>query len=202
MVESRNGKVLVVDGDRTTRESVADALRRAGYDVDTLANADAALSAVAAETQPALVLIELQLEDMTGYELCRELRDAYGDGLAIFLMSGDRTKSMDRVAALMIGADDYIVKPIELDELVARTRRFVQRRSRNGGPTAVQATPRELAVLTLLADGNDQQQIAAELGISPKTVATHIQHLLGKFGAHSRAQLVALAYKQGFVNGR
>ena len=66
----------------------------------------------------------------------------------------------------------------------------------------MQATPRELAVLTLLADGNDQQQIAAELGISPKTVATHIQHLLGKFGAHSRAQLVALAYKQGFVNGR
>jgi len=143
---------------------------------------------------------------VTGYELCRQLREAHGDGLPVFLMSGERTQSIDRVAGLLIGADDFIIKPFELDELVARVRRFVERRAgqRHNGRAAAAAavTPRELEVLTLLAEGKDQNQIALELGISPKTVATHIQHLLAKFGAHSRAQLVAHAYKHGlFTSG-
>jgi len=206
VVETRKGIVLVVDGDRVMRGQVIDALERAGYRVRGFGSGADALAAAVEET-PALVLLELQLPDATGYELCRELREAHGDGLPIFLTSGERTESMDRIAGLMIGADDFIVKPYELDELVARVRRFVERRSRsrtngNGNGTGVDVTPRELQVLTLLADGHDQEQIAAELGISPKTVATHIQHLLGKFGAHSRAQLVAHAYKHGIFNGR
>jgi len=199
MAETRTGTVLVVDGDRAARRQVGDALGLAGYRVRGLANGSDAIAAAAADT-PALVLLELELPDMTGYELCRRLRDAHGDGLPVFLTSAERTQTMDRVAGLMIGADDFIVKPYELEELVARVRRFVERRSRsrtNGSVTGIDVTPRELDVLTLLAEGHDQNQIAKELAISPKTVATHIQHLLGKFGAHSRAQLVALAYKKG-----
>ena len=198
-MESRTGTVLVVDGDRAARAQAGGALERAGYRIRSVGNGADALAA-AVEEPPALVLLELQLPDVTGYELCRQLREAHGDGLPVFLMSGERTQSIDRVAGLLIGADDFIIKPFELDELVARVSRFVERRAgqRNSRPAAV--TPRELEVLTLLAEGNDQNQIARELGISPKTVATHIQHLLAKFGAHSRAQLVAHAYKHGLFN--
>jgi len=202
-MEARTGTVLVVDGDGAARGLAVDALERAGYRVRSFDNGAEALAA-AVEEPPALVLLELQLPDVTGYELCRQLREAHGDGLPVFLMSGERTQSIDRVAGLMIGADDFIVKPFELDELVARVRRFVERRAGrrgNGHVGVAGVTPRELEVLTLLADGHDQEQIAAELSISPKTVATHIQHMLVKFDAHSRAQLVALAYKNGLFNG-
>jgi DNA-binding NarL/FixJ family response regulator len=191
--------VLVVDGDTASRKLAVRALERAGYRVTGFAAGDAALVAAAEET-PALVLFELELPDMSGYELCRALRQNHGDGLPLFLMSGDRTDSMDRVAGLLIGADDYIVKPFNVDELVARVRRFVERRARTrygAAPAGMDVTPRELEVLRLLGEGNDQNEIAHELSISPKTVATHIQRLLTKFGARSRAQLVALAYRAG-----
>jgi DNA-binding response OmpR family regulator len=198
-METRKGTVLVVDGDNASRRLAVRALERAGYRVHSFATGDKALAA-ATEEPPALVLFELDLPDMTGYELCRVLRQSHGDGLPLFLMSGERTTSMDRVAGLLIGADDYIVKPFEVDELVARVRRFVERRARTrygAPPSGVDVTPRELEVLRLLGEGFDQNEIAHELSISPKTVATHIQRLLTKFGARSRAQLVALAYRAG-----
>jgi DNA-binding NarL/FixJ family response regulator len=198
-MEARKGIVLVVDGDTASRKLAVRALERAGYRVTGFANGEEALAAAAEET-PALVLFELELPDMSGYELCRALRQNHGDGLPLFLMSGDRVESMDRVAGLLIGADDYIVKPFNVDELVARVRRFVERRARTrygAAPAGMDVTPRELEVLRLLGEGNDQNEIAHELSISPKTVATHIQRLLTKFGARSRAQLVALAYRAG-----
>jgi len=200
MGETRTETVLVVDTDASARDRVVDALQRVGYAVRSFDNGSDAL-ALAAEKTPALVLAELNLPDTSGYELCRVLRETHGNALPVFLMSGERTEPMDRVAGLMIGADDFILKPLELEELVARVRRTLER-SRNGhyGRVNLEVTPREFDVLVLLADGNGQQQIAEMLGISPKTVATHIQHLLVKFGVHSRAQLVALAYKGGMLD--
>ena len=198
-MEARRGTVLVVDGDTAARRLAVRALERGGYTVRGFAAGEEALAA-AAEQPPALILFELELPDMSGFELCRVLRQRHGDGLPLFLMSGDRIESMDRVAGLLIGADDYIVKPFDVDELVARVRRFVERRARTrygAPPPGVDVTPRELEVLRLLGEGNDQNEIALELSISPKTVATHIQRLLTKFGARSRAQLVAHAYRAG-----
>ncbi len=60
-------------------------------------------------------------------------------------------------------------------------------------------SPRERQILTLLADGRTQRQIADELVISSKTVATHIQHVLSKLGVHTRAQAVAMAFQKGLV---
>ena len=200
--QARLGTVLVVDADAASRGRASAALDRAGYTAREIDSGVEALAAVETE-RPALVLTELQLGDMTGYELCHQLRESYGELLSVFLMSAERTESMDRVAGLMIGADDFIVKPFDADELVARVRRSIERNSardginENGG---LDATPRERDVLFLLADGYDQQAIAEKLAISPKTVATHIQRLLVKFGAHSRAQLVALAYKRGLFD--
>jgi two-component system nitrate/nitrite response regulator NarL len=190
-----HGTIFVADGDTASRRLARAVLERAGYHVCEF-RSGAEVVPAAADQRPALVLLELRLPDVTGYELCRELRDAHGDGLPIFILSHDRIESIDRVAGLLIGADDYIVKPFEPDELVARVRRFVEPGAAtvDGGPPGASLTPREREVLRLLAEGRVQKEIARELSISPKTVGTHIQRLLTKLGAHSRAQLVALAY--------
>src|SRR5205823_3978875 len=78
-----------------------------------------ALEAVLEESV-VLVLLEVRLEDTSGYEVCRQLRHERGDALPIIFVSEDRTESSDRVAGLLLGADDYLAKPIAPDELVAR----------------------------------------------------------------------------------
>jgi DNA-binding NarL/FixJ family response regulator len=107
------------------------------------------------------------------------------------------------VAGLLLGADDYLVKPFEADELLARLRRSLRRHKvlrafRNGAPSPLAAlTVRESEVLALLAEGLTQAEIATRLVLSPRTVGTHIQHILSKLEVHNRAQAVALALRNG-----
>jgi DNA-binding NarL/FixJ family response regulator len=178
-------------------------LRRAGFDTIEVDNGLDALSAARAEGVGA-VLLEVLLPAMTGYEVCRMLREELGERLAIFFVASTRTDPADRVAGLLLGADDFIVKPFHPDELVVRVGRFVSSRSTSAPSVQtderVRVTARERQVLELLAEGTNQKQIAAQLTISSKTVGTHIQNLLLKFGVHSRAELVACAYRDGLVS--
>ena len=198
------GAVVLADTDRRSRESMAAALRRAGYETVQVENGVDALRA-AREDDVRLLLLEVDLGDMTGYEVCHELRNGARDELAIFFVSGIRTEPLDRVAGLLLGADDFIVKPFDPNELIARARRFISRRpavgvrNGNGNGKGPRLTDREHEVLGLLAEGARQKEVAHRLSISPKTVATHIQNLLGKLGVHSRAELVARAYLLGLV---
>ena len=157
--------------------------------------------------RPALVLLEVQLTGVSGYEVCHELRDKYGDDFPIVFLSGTRTESSDRVAGLLLGADDYIVKPFDPGELLARVRRLIVRGNgrpavSNGGHSSspdAGLTRREQQVLELLSAGLQQSEIAKRLFISPKTVATHIQRILSKLGVHSRAEAVGYAHREGLV---
>jgi DNA-binding NarL/FixJ family response regulator len=200
-VDRKVGAIVIADGDEGGRALAAAALNRAGYETLEVSTGSAALDAVRANGV-ALVVLEVGLPDMTGYEVCRELRSERGDELPIFFLSGLRTEPLDRVAGLLLGADDFIVKPFDPDELVARVRRFVNRKAllrdvTLGEPGSPQLTRREVEVLNLLVEGRRQKEIAVQLVISQKTVATHIQNLLGKFGVHSRAELIARAYMLG-----
>jgi two-component system nitrate/nitrite response regulator NarL len=192
--------VLIVDEDEQYYAFVSDHLARAGYASRRVATAGDAI-AVAQREPPAAVLLEVSLPETCGYEICHELRERHGDGLPIVFVSGDRTTTADRVAGLLVGADDYLLKPTDPDELVARVRRLVARAAahadREPGRGLSELTKRELEVLRLLADGLDQGTIADRLVISRATVATHIQRILKKLGVHSRAQAVALAYREG-----
>ena len=80
--------------------------------------------------------------------------------------------------------------------MIARVRRLIGPRARVAEPAASQLTPRELEVLELLAEGLEAHEIASRLVVTPKTVAKHIERILGKLGAHSRAQAVALALRR------
>jgi two-component system nitrate/nitrite response regulator NarL len=187
--------VLVVDDDQRFREMVRAVLERAGFAVAAAADADAALAAVG-EARPHLGLLEVELSGASGFELYQELRDRLGEGLPIIFVSGEQTDPHDRVAGLLLGADDYLVKPIDPDELIARVRRSLRPRS---DPAMGRAkldlptlTAREQEILALLAEGKSSAEIARELVISVRTVGTHVQHILGKLGVHTRAQAVAL----------
>lgn len=199
------GSILIVDDDESFRELVVLLLERAGYGAAQAASGEEALAAVNRE-RPAAVLLDVQLDGMSGYALCRELRDQFGEQLPIIFLSGARIEPSDRVAGLLIGADDYMTKPLDPDELVARVRRALTRseaaeRSSNGRPTeaASRLTPRERDVLRLLAEGLGTAAVAERLYISPKTVGTHVQRILAKLDIHSRAEAVAFAYREGLV---
>jgi DNA-binding NarL/FixJ family response regulator len=176
-------------------------LNDAGFDVIEAATGEDAL-AVARQLVPSAVILEIPLGDISGYEVCRALREELGDELPVVFVSGDRTESYDRVVGLIIGADDYIVKPYAPDELLARVRRLVHRTRLNVARATSRLTPRELEVLDLLADGRSPQEISAGLFISAKTVSTHMEHIFTKLGVSSRAQAVALAYRDGLVTPR
>lgn len=193
--------VLVVDDDPSFREFAQAILEHAGFAVASVEDGEHALAAVEL-AEPHLVLLDVCLPRASGYEVLRELRDRYGEGLPIIFVSGQRVDTYDRVAGLLLGADDYVVKPFDPDELIARIRRSLERR-RSAATTAEPEaeelldalTPRERQLLALFATGRSSKQIALELVISPRTVGTHMHHILTKLGVHNRAQAVAIAHR-------
>ena len=148
-----------------------------------------------------VVLLDINLPDKSGYTICKELRAEYGERLPIIFLSGYRTEGLDRAAGLLIGADDYVVKPPDLEELAARVGRLIERSTplKEAGPNSFGLTRRELDVLRLLSRGKRAPDIAQELHISPKTVSSHLQRIFSKLDVHSGAQAVARAYEHGLV---
>ena len=176
-------RVLVVDDDPNFRALIVGLLERTNCSVQEAASGLEALAIVDA-FRPQLVLLDVNIPVVTGYEVCHQLRERYGSSPRIIFLSGSRTEPLDRVAGLLIGADDYIVKPFDADELIARIRVQLRADERSARPNgarrysdagAHKLTNREQQVLMLLVEGYNQKRIADELVISPKTVGTHIQ---------------------------
>jgi DNA-binding NarL/FixJ family response regulator len=201
------GTILIVEHDEAARSEAVRAAVRLGYEARAAENAELLLERLEG-AMPALAIVEVELPGPTsGFEVLRLLHERFGEELPVILVSGERTAPLDCVAALQLGADDYVTKPFDSGELLARVRRSLRRAHGSNGngngserqESDFRLSPREREILTLLTEGETQKQIAATLVISPKTVATHIQHLLGKLGVNSRAQAVAVAYRQGIV---
>lgn len=195
--------VLVVDDDAGFRTLARTLLERASFRVEEAADVEETLTAVE-ETPPHLVLLDVRLPQTSGYQIYRELRERCGSALPIIFVSGQRTDAYDRSAGLLLGADDYLIKPFDPGELIARVQRALGP-SRNGRGTrsgrapaevALQTlTPREREVLGLLAAGRSSAQMAHDLRVSPRTLGTHIQHILTKLDVHTRTQAVVVAHQ-------
>ncbi|HEX3596768.1 MAG TPA: diguanylate cyclase [Polyangiaceae bacterium] len=121
-------KVLVVEDSKTQREALVNELEHRGYEVDAAAGGLAALSRIKADP-PDIVILDVVLDDMDGYSVCRWLRLGEATCDIVVIMLTVKIEVKERVEGLHVGADDYIPKPFDMDELEARM--FAALRSRN-----------------------------------------------------------------------
>src|SRR3954470_14396295 len=154
--------VLVVDDERTIREAVARALRMHGYDVALAADGDQALQTVAV-LRPEVIVLDLMMPRVDGIEVCKRLR-ASGARVPVLMLTA-RDAIADRVEGLEAGADDYLVQPLALAELIARVRALLRRAGQ-----APRDEPLEIADVTLHAGqatrgGRDLDLTRTEYGL-------------------------------------
>jgi two-component system KDP operon response regulator KdpE len=123
-------RILVVDDEPQILRALGTTLRGAGFTVDTAETAAGAL-AVAAAQPPAAVILDLVLPDGSGTEVCRELR-TWSDAPVIVLSAVGEER--EKIAALDAGADDYVMKPFSVEELLARLRAVLRRSAPEAGP--------------------------------------------------------------------
>ncbi|MFH2009780.1 MAG: response regulator transcription factor [bacterium] len=116
--------ILVVEDDSSIRLGLEDTLRAKGYSVESTASGLEALSLVGRKS-PDLVVLDIMLPDMEGFEVCRQLKERHPDQAVIMLTA--RSAELDRVRGLELGADDYITKPFSLMELLARVQAVLRR---------------------------------------------------------------------------
>jgi len=188
--------ILVVDDDPALADVMVELLELAGHRGVAVGSAAAALEAARIEV-PLLVVLDIKLPDLSGYEALQQLRAQLGERLPVLFVSGVRVEPYDRAAGLLCGGDDYLVKPFAADEFLARVRALLRRTDARVQPE-IELTDRETEVLALLATGLEPADVAEQLEIGPRTVGTHLEHIMDKLGAHSRAQMIALAYQQAW----
>ncbi|MGD9798045.1 MAG: response regulator transcription factor [Acidimicrobiia bacterium] len=127
-------RVLVVDDEDNITDLVSTALRYEGFEVDVRANGRAALDAVGS-FRPQLIVLDVMLPDIDGFEMARRLQAEGRRVPILFLTARDATE--DKVRGLTLGGDDYVTKPFSLEELVARVRAVLRRADGDGAASAV-----------------------------------------------------------------
>ena len=123
-------KILVVDDERAVRESLRRALALEGYDVELAGDGEEALVRLQERPEPDVVVLDVLMPRTNGLEVCRRLRAA-GNRVPVLMLTA-RDQVEDRVAGLDAGADDYVVKPFALEELLARVRALLRRAAPGG----------------------------------------------------------------------
>jgi two-component system NarL family response regulator len=199
--------VLLVDDHALLRTGVANIINQEA-DLHVVAEAGNGVEALAAydRVKPDVTLLDLRMPVMEGVEVVHRLRERDPRARVIVLTTYDTDEEISR--ALRAGAKAYVLKDIAADALVACIRDVLAGKTYLAPAAAaklaeevtrVQLTPRELATLRLMADGKSNKEIANELGISDRTVKTHLGHLFEKLGVASRTEAVKIATRRGLV---
>ncbi len=218
--ESSQGTVLVVDDALDTLRMLCDALADEGYVVLVARDGEEALKRLE-RTQPDAILLDGVMPGLSGFETCQRIKaHPQGDVVPVIFMTG-LSQTADIVAGFEAGGVDYVVKPLRIEEVLARlnthvrnaraareARAAVQRASEASSALSALSnvaaasaerlshaalTPRETEVLTWLARGKTNRDIADILGMSPRTVNKHLEHIFEKLGVETRAAAAALA---------
>lgn len=199
--------VLVVDDHSLVRTGVVNIINHEP-DLHVVAEAANGVEAVEAYRvhRPDVTMVDLRMPVMDGVEAVRQIRAMDPQAKLIVLTTYDTDEDISR--ALKAGANAYALKDITADALV-RCIHDVLAGKTYLAPTAaaklaegmsrVQVTPRELSTLRLMADGRSNKEIAGELGISERTVKSHLGHLFEKLGVTSRTEAVKIATRRGLV---
>jgi DNA-binding response OmpR family regulator len=128
-----SGTIVVVDDDQGIRELASVYLQKEGFDVDCAPDGPSALDRIAASA-PSLVILDLMLPGMSGFDVCKELRK---ESNVPILMLTARDEDVDKIVGLELGADDYVTKPFNPRELVARVKAILRRAESEPAPQSV-----------------------------------------------------------------
>jgi len=158
---TRAARILLVDDEASIQRAVAPLLRSRGYEVETVGSGSDALR-VASERPPDLVVLDLGLPDLDGVEVCRRIRK--GSTVPIIVLSA-RSNEVDKVAALDLGADDYVTKPFSPEELLARIRVALRRVFTGDEPEVGRLS---VADLTIDFDRRRVTRADEEIRLTPK----------------------------------
>ncbi|WP_306477130.1 two-component system response regulator NarL [Methyloversatilis sp.] len=200
-------RILLIDDHPLFRKGVAQ-LVRADDELELAGEASDGVSglALAAETDPDLILIDLNMKSVNGIETLRRLKAAGVRGRCVMLTVSDDER--DVLDAMKAGADGYLLKDMEPEELCQRIKQSVAgtmvldgsvagllAHALNAPPAATHTdlTEREREILGLLSDGRSNKEIARVLGISDATVKVHIKHVLSKLNMKSRLEAAVWA---------
>ena len=169
--------ILIADDDAESRSLAAAVLQRVAYHVLEVDNGDDAIDGARLQL-PRLVILEVNLPALSGYEVCHQLKEEFRS-LPIILVSGERTEPFDRVAGMLIGADDYLVKPFAPDELLARLHALIRRARERRRPTLTRV---ERDLVRLLRQGVGAGEVAERLGEAEPAVRERVDRVLTKLG--------------------
>lgn len=208
-------KILIVDDDATLRTALTRYLEKQGYFIRDAMSGVEALTLFEQES-PDLIVSDVIMPEMDGFEFCRRLRSLRTGQLVPFIFLSSKTEVEARVQGYSIGADDYLVKPFEPRELLAKIEAQLERSRRIHSeivrllqqvgsadiavtcPTPLPLTPAEEKVFWQVIQGYTNKQIGDHLFVSPRTVQTHLSNILSKLQLENRSQLVRYAFEKGY----
>jgi DNA-binding NarL/FixJ family response regulator len=196
-------RLLVVDDEPNLLRAVAACLKAENYEVTTARSANEALMHLA-ESVPDLIISDIRMPGMDGYQLARQLRASQRTALVpiVFLTAKDETA--DRIEGFRAGVDAYLTKPFEPDELIAVVNGILTRIERTHSQIARLLSPAsaeeaaiqdealtdaEKRVALAVSRGLSNKEIAAKLEISVRTVENHISRILDKKGFTNRVEI-------------
>lgn len=195
--------LLLIEDEPDMRESLAAALRLEGFDVYAVAEGSAGLD-LARRHRPDLVICDIQLPGMDGFEVLVAVRADPGLAHTPFVFLSARGERTDVRRGMVSGADDYLVKPVALGDLLAAIRGRLARfaRTPRRAPDFSSArpledlglTPKQAETLLWVAQGKSNAEVAAILGVTEATAKKHLEHIFARLGVEKRgaASLIAI----------
>lgn len=203
-------KILVIDDDVRMRRLVTRVLASGGYAVQEARNGSEGVAAATRE-QPDLVVCDITMPEMNGHRVLQTLREAPATAHLPFIFLTGWGEREDLRTGMNLGADDYLVKPVDPDELLAavqaRLRRKKQAGKRSGRSNPPVATPealatslnvtaREAEIISWVLQGKTNPEMSIILGIQLTTVKKHLESIFTKLGVENRTALVTLALQK------
>jgi DNA-binding NarL/FixJ family response regulator len=204
--EIEQKKLLLIDDDPNLILLVQDYLEFRGYAVITAENGREALD-ILKEEIPDMIICDVMMPEMDGYSFVKNVRENPRTEWIPVLFLSAKGQSQDRVKGLNTGADVYMVKPFEPEELVAQVEstlkqasRLLERPMKRSGqdpkllvPDTVELTPTEVKVVQLVARGLSNREIAEVMNVSQRTIESHVSNMLAKTSLHNRTELARWA---------
>ncbi len=205
-------QLLLIDDDPNLILLVKDYLEFRGYEVLTAENGREALELLQ-DSLPDMIICDVMMPEMDGHTLVQQIRKNSRTNWIPVLFLSAKGQSQDRVKGLNIGADVYMVKPFEPEELVAQVEsslkqanRLIQQNSKGAGaktkikvPQNVELTPTELKVVQLVAKGMPNREIAQKLNVSQRTIESHVSNMLNKTSLGNRTELARWAIESNMA---